>query len=255
VGKEPLLPQILRWFSAVRRLGHECVIVLATHSSLNREGTEESYKVQERLPGINILVAEATEGSNSAAYLVGMLVAMEYLECARREQEKPDTNQCASIIVNVDGDGVHNPDDLHFLLDRLYFRDFEVVLGSRRLPGSGHSYPLARRMATFIGTLFGNMFLRPYKAKRLSDYTCGFQAMKVRVVKRLFEKHPPNTWVSVSFGPYHLQNPELRIYLQKLGFEIDEVALKNVNCKKGAQLKTEYLIKAFQGFLKLKTIL
>jgi len=88
------------------------------------------------------------------------------------------------ILVFMDGDGQHNPEDIKNLLEHL--PEFDMVVGSRS--GGDHS--------TFIRTLGNKIFnsLASYVSKfPVRDLTSGFRAVKSEVVKN-FLYLLPNTY-------------------------------------------------------------
>ena len=88
------------------------------------------------------------------------------------------------ILVFMDGDGQHDPDDIDLMLD--CFPDFDMVVGAR--PVNGHA-SLSRR--------FGNWALNrlaSYVAKfKVQDLTSGFRAVKAEIAHE-FIHLLPNTY-------------------------------------------------------------
>ena len=88
------------------------------------------------------------------------------------------------ILVFMDGDGQHDPEDIQKLLD--YIPDFDLVVGARSLDGQAS-----------LGRAFGNRiynWLGSYVTKfPIQDLTSGFRAIKAEVA-RSFVYLLPNTY-------------------------------------------------------------
>jgi glycosyltransferase involved in cell wall biosynthesis len=113
----------------------------------------------------------------------------------------------AEVVVQMDGDGQHVPDDLPVLLAAL--EDHDLVLGSRFLGSLGYRIPPGRRlgmaacrwMATRVGGL------------RLTDPTSGLRALRRPLAERL----------AAEGFPGGLTETSLLIHLHRLGFRVREV--------------------------------
>ena len=156
--------------------------------------------------------------------------------------------ELANLVVSMDADGAHNPQDLsRFLVPLLEGK--HAVMASRFMPGAKNTFPVQRRVVSWLGTRLTNLILRP--RQRLSDFTSGFEGLSAEVLRNLFEKHPTDSWVSVAEGPYHLQNTELRLKVLDLGYPILEVPISYGIRKRGKGLKLGYLVQALRGFTKI----
>ena len=84
------------------------------------------------------------------------------------------------VVVEMDADGSHAPEELHRLLDAL--RDADVVLGTRYVPGgSVHNWPLHRLLLSRGGNIYIRMALgMPFK-----DATGGYRAYKMGVLDKI----------------------------------------------------------------------
>ena len=84
------------------------------------------------------------------------------------------------VVVEMDADGSHAPEELHKLLDAL--RDADVVLGTRYVPGgSVHNWPLHRLLLSRGGNIYIRMALgMPFK-----DATGGYRAYKMGVLDKI----------------------------------------------------------------------
>jgi dolichol-phosphate mannosyltransferase len=84
------------------------------------------------------------------------------------------------VVVEMDADGSHAPEELHLLLDAL--RDADVVLGTRYVPGgSVHNWPLHRLLLSRGGNIYIRMALgMPFK-----DATGGYRAYRMDVLDKI----------------------------------------------------------------------
>jgi dolichol-phosphate mannosyltransferase len=84
------------------------------------------------------------------------------------------------VVVEMDADGSHAPEELHQLLDAL--RDADVVLGTRYVPGgSVHNWPLHRLLLSRGGNIYIRMALgMPFK-----DATGGYRAYRMDVLDKI----------------------------------------------------------------------
>jgi glycosyltransferase involved in cell wall biosynthesis len=78
----------------------------------------------------------------------------------------------ADILVLIDGDGQHNPDDMPRLLDPLLVGEVDMVIGSRFLAGMTNKVPLYRRLGQEALTFATNIT----SGTRVTDTQSGFRA-------------------------------------------------------------------------------
>jgi glycosyltransferase involved in cell wall biosynthesis len=97
------------------------------------------------------------------------------------------------IVIRLDGDGQHDPQEIPNLLAPLERGDADVVVGSRFADGNGdYRAPFARRagirwFARIVSLLTG---------QKLTDTTSGFQAVNARAI-RLFAADYPHDYPEV----------------------------------------------------------
>jgi dolichol-phosphate mannosyltransferase len=84
------------------------------------------------------------------------------------------------VVVEMDADGSHRPEDLPALLAAA--RNADLVLGTRWMPG-GHTvnWPMRRRLLS----LGGNRYARAMLGVPLRDITGGFRAYRTSALRRL----------------------------------------------------------------------
>ncbi|MBW4722085.1 polyprenol monophosphomannose synthase [Saccharothrix obliqua] len=84
------------------------------------------------------------------------------------------------VVVEMDADGSHAPEDLPRLLDAL--RDADLVLGSRYVPGgSTVNWPWHRQLISRGGNVFSQVAL----GTSVRDITGGFRAFRTDVLREL----------------------------------------------------------------------
>ena len=105
------------------------------------------------------------KGGLGAAYLAGFAWAL---------QEGYD------VVVEMDADGSHQPEQLPRLLEAL--RDADLVLGSRWVPGGGvENWPRSREFLSKGGSLYARTML----GVGIRDVTGGFRAFRADTLRRL----------------------------------------------------------------------
>jgi glycosyltransferase involved in cell wall biosynthesis len=118
------------------------------------------------------------------------------------------------IVVRMDGDGQHCPEDIERLLAAIELNRADVVLGSRftgppsrrwRYGAAGAS--LARLLQRALAGC-----LRALTGKRVTDPTSGFYGLGPRAVRVLAEHHPTG-----------YPEPELRLFLSRNSLQAIEV--------------------------------
>ncbi|MFE2757897.1 polyprenol monophosphomannose synthase [Actinosynnema sp. NPDC059335] len=84
------------------------------------------------------------------------------------------------VVVEMDADGSHAPEDLPRLLDALH--DADLVLGSRYVPGgSTVNWPKYRELISRGGNVYSQIAL----GAKVKDITGGFRAFRAEVLDRL----------------------------------------------------------------------
>jgi dolichol-phosphate mannosyltransferase len=85
-----------------------------------------------------------------------------------------------AVVVEMDADGSHAPEDLPRLLDAL--TDADLVLGSRYVPGgSVVNWPKRREVLSRGGNIYSKLAL----GAKVNDITGGFRAYRAEVLREL----------------------------------------------------------------------
>jgi dolichol-phosphate mannosyltransferase len=150
-------------------LGRLTVAVPAAHVLVVDDGSPDGTgAIADELaaadPRIRVLHRVEKAGLG-AAYLAGFAWALE---------------QGYEVVVEMDADGSHRPEDLPRLLAALDHAD--LVLGSRWVPGgSVVNWPVRRRLISRAGTAYARMAL----GIQLRDVTGGFRAYRGAILRDL----------------------------------------------------------------------
>ncbi len=125
------------------------------------------------------------------------------------------------VVVEMDADGSHAPEELPKLLDTL--RDTDAVLGTRYVPGgSVHNWPL-HRLALSRG---GNLYIRMALGMPFKDATGGYRAYRMAVLDAIDVP-------TVASQGYSFQ-VELAWRAYRHGFRIAEVPITFTERERGA---------------------
>jgi dolichol-phosphate mannosyltransferase len=89
------------------------------------------------------------------------------------------------VVVMMDADNTHSPEQLPLMLDRMREASCDVVIASRYRPGAlVEDVSLLRRFVSFGARV---LFQVTFPIRGVRDYTCGFRLYRVAVIKRAFE--------------------------------------------------------------------
>lgn len=233
VGTQDLVPQVREVLDVLKALEVEPVVVLADHEALDPKGCTLARAAAKEFPE-HVRLAFSDSGSFSTAYLAGWAEGMR---------------SGADFVVSMDADGSHDPQELSAFVEK--FREgHKVVLSTRFVEGAENRYPFQRQIISVVGTHLANAFLSD-NGTRLTDFTSGFEGLHRDVVSHILAAYPPERWVSVVHGPYHLQNTILRMCIMYAGHRICEIPIRYGARRKGKTLGLGYITSASVGFLRL----
>lgn len=123
-------------------------------------------------------------------------------------------NNGYDIVVQVDGDGQHDPSWIETVVAPVCNGEMDCVIGSRYVPGSldtEYKTPFARR----AGMYFSTSVLYLATGLRINDTTSGFRALS----------RPAFTYFAKSYPVDHPE-AEALLMLHQQGFRIGEVPIK-----------------------------
>lgn len=84
------------------------------------------------------------------------------------------------VLVEMDADGSHQPEQLPRLLDAIHGAD--LVIGSRRVPGGKMvNWPAHRKLISMCGSLYPRLML----GLDLTDITAGYRAYRAQVLREM----------------------------------------------------------------------
>jgi len=112
------------------------------------------------------------------------------------------------IVVRVDGDGQHNPDQIPRLLEPILNDKADVTIGSRYIGAGDYKASLPRTLSTKLFSLIISAIIR----QKITDATSGFQVANYRVIEFLSRSY---------FFDY--SEVEAIVLLKKAGFRILEI--------------------------------
>lgn len=126
------------------------------------------------------------------------------------------------IVVQVDGDGQHDPGQVPKIIGPIVAGEADCVIGSRYMPeapDTGYKTPFARRM----GMYFSTGILHLATGLRIHDTTSGFRALN-------------RTAFSFFATEYPVDHPEAEslLLLHQAGFRIHEIPVR-MRCRIGGQ--------------------
>jgi glycosyltransferase involved in cell wall biosynthesis len=122
-------------------------------------------------------------------------------------------------LVQMDGDGQHDPACIGDLLAPIEMGEADIVIGSRFLKHSGMSsdYPSFRApLVRRLGMAFFRTVTSLIIGQKVTDSTSGYQAMNRRVLE----------WVSGDKFPFDYPDADVIIMLYRAGFRIKEVPVR-----------------------------
>ncbi len=143
-------------------------------------------------PEVHVLVADDASPDGTGAIADGIAARDERVHVLHREG-KAGLGQAYlaafawgrehgyQVLVEMDADGSHRPEDLRRLLDALA-ADVDVVLGSRWVTGGAVvDWPRSRELISRAGNLYARVML----GIPVHDATGGFRAYRIRVLDAL----------------------------------------------------------------------
>jgi glycosyltransferase involved in cell wall biosynthesis len=143
------------------------------------------------------------------------------------------------VVVQVDGDGQHNPADVSNVIRPILNNDVDCCIGSRYLPGSfdvNYVTPFARR----LGMRFSSAILKLATGLSVYDTTSGFRALNKKAFSYFAQEYP-------------VDHPEAEalLMLHQAGFRVAECPVRMRGRTSGQSLFT--FLKAF--FYPLRVII
>jgi glycosyltransferase involved in cell wall biosynthesis len=143
-------------------------------------------------------------------------------------------------VVQLDGDGQHEPADAAALLAVVQRGEADLAIGSRFGDGSAYRTPLVRRLGMW---LFGGL-ARVLTGVRFSDVTSGFQALNREIVH----------FFTAERYPADYPDADVLIMLSRAGFTIREVPVRMYCNERGTSMHAGVLRPIWYTFRMLLSI-
>ena len=170
-------------------------------------------RLQDLLPDFDLLVVN--DGSNDSTGQIlqslGVVTAVHLSNLGYGRAIQTAVKYALScgydILITLDADGQHHPEQIQSIYDESIRSDWDVLIGSRYVDAQNYSHnPLGRR----AGMQIFSLLVRLITKQRIYDTTSG-----LKVIKRdVFE--PLSHWHFVDF------HSEAIVYLIRLGYRIGE---------------------------------
>lgn len=174
-------------------------------------------KIKNYCPELDILVVDdgSSDGTARIASNLGALVVthpfnMGYGITLQTGYKYAVRNKY-DFIVQMDGDGQHDPRYIKELLREIEGGSVDVVIGSRFISGVKYKAPLNRKVGMFLFSRLVSLIIR----KKITDSTSGFQALNNRAFR----------FLTNDIYPSDFPDADVIIMLHRAGFRIKEVPL------------------------------
>ncbi len=141
------------------------------------------------------------------------------------------------IIITLDGDSQHNPDEIPLFLDRINSKDVDIVIGNRM-----RELCLFPRLRLF-GNRVSTFFISRLCHQPIPDSQCGFRAYKRHVLSVLRFS-----------GNFFDAESEILVLAAKHGFKIDSIPISTIYSTNGLESYYRPVIDSARIFWKLYEI-
>ncbi len=129
------------------------------------------------------------------------------------------------LVVQIDGDGQHDPKYIEPMIDALLSSESDVVIGSRFLEGGGYDVPITRKMGIKFFSIIASIITR----QKISDSTSGLQVLN----RKAF-----NFFSKVDNFPYDYPDADTIITLIFAGFRVTEIPVIMYDRMNGKSMTT-----------------
>jgi hypothetical protein len=205
------------------------VVLIPAYNEAARIG-EVVHRVREMYPGYGVLVVNdgsrdrtARAAQEAGAQVVSHPFNMGY-GVAIQTGYKYALAKGYDFLVQIDGDGQHDPAFIEKLLAPVLAGETDFVLGSRFLGVESYDPSLARR----AGMLFFRRLVSWLIGQPITDSTSGFQAFNRRVIR----------FFTTEVFPCDYPDADMLITLHRAGFRIREVPVRMYASVSGKSMHT-----------------
>ena len=129
------------------------------------------------------------------------------------------------LVVQIDGDGQHDPKYIKPMIEALLSSESDVVIGSRFLEGGSYDVPIARK----LGIKFFSKIASMITGQKISDSTSGFQVLN----RKAF-----NFFSKAENFPYDYPDADTIITLIFARFRVKEVPVIMYDRMNGTSMTT-----------------
>jgi glycosyltransferase involved in cell wall biosynthesis len=176
---------------------------------------------------------------NSGSIVLSLPFNMGYGSALQTGYKYAHSNKY-DVLIQMDGDGQHDPAYIPEMLEHLVRDNVDVLVGSRFKTKTGYATSFARR----TGIAFFGIIVSAILRKRITDPTSGYQAISSRVFPFLISESFPNDY----------PDADLLIMLHYEGFEIEEFAMKMHSDPKGKSMHKGIMRNIYYIFKMLMSI-
>jgi glycosyltransferase involved in cell wall biosynthesis len=181
--------------------------------------------IKEYLPGAKVLVVDdgSADGTRHRAMEAGATILSHPFNLgygtALQTGYRYALSKGYEVIVQMDGDGQHDPSFIDDLLTVIQRGDADIAIGSRFLDaekvGSDqniYQVPFLRKLGMRLFGMIASLLIK----QKVTDPTSGYQAMNRSVLE----------WVSSDKFPFDYPDADVIIMLHRAGFRIREVPVR-----------------------------
>ena len=166
------------------------LVVIPTYNERDNLGPIVA-RLHAALPAVHVLVVDDGSPDGTGALADELAAADEKIHVLHRTEKaglgaayiagfRWGLDREYDVLVQMDADGSHAPEDLPRLLDAL--DDADLVIGSRYVPGGRVvNWPRSREVLSRGGNIYSKLAL----GVRINDITAGFRAYRRRVLQTL----------------------------------------------------------------------
>jgi glycosyltransferase involved in cell wall biosynthesis len=118
------------------------------------------------------------------------------------------------VIVRMDGDGQHPPEEISKLLSPVFSGEYDIAAGTRfGSVSTGYKVPLSRK----IGIRLFSQLATWFSGRKVSDATCSFQVLNRRAAiflnNNMEQDHPEvDGWILLGRAGFRVKEIPLEIY-------------------------------------------
>jgi len=195
----------------------KCIAIIP---ALNEERQIASVvqDIKAQAPGFDVLVIDdgsmdrtAQVARDNGAFVVSHPFNMGY-GVALQTAYKFAVKQGYDVLVQLDGDGQHDPAYITKLAHEVISGQCDVCVGTRFLEGLGYIPPFLRRVGMVV---FGYIASRA-TGRRVTDPTSGYQALG----------RGPFAFFQSDLFPFDYPDADVLILLHRAGFRVAELAVR-----------------------------